>query len=131
MSSLVISEGPALQCLRAVVQNNLSRATYCSLQGIAKSHISVAHQRPSCAAKSLRTAMRTIAFGLKMLNNRRLAFFPAWQDVTPEEVQMAMSELDEAYMKSRLPDSPDEEPFRDFLYNLRMQDLASDCQGPE
>lgn len=129
MSPLVVCDSPALQELRDLVQNNLSRATYCSLRGIANSHLSDAHQRPSCAAKSLRTAMRTITFGLEMLINGRLAFLPARQEITFEEVQMAMSDLGEAYRESRLPDRPDEEPFRNYLYRLRMENLASDGQG--
>jgi len=130
MSPLVISEGPEFQHLRDLVQNNLSRATYCSLRGIAESHLSDAYRRPSCAEKGLKTAMRTITFGLEMLNNGRLAFLPACQEVTFKEVQRAMLQLDEAYMESRLPDRPDEEPFRNYLYHLRMQDLTSDCQCP-
>jgi hypothetical protein len=31
--------------------------------------------------------------------------------------------LDEAYSKSQLPDAPDQEPFREFLFRLRLRDL--------
>ena len=130
MSPLVVSDSQELQSLRVLVQNNLSRATYCSLRGIAESHLSDACKRSSCASKGLKTAMRTILFGLEMLNNRRLRFSPALQEFDAGDVQRAMLQLDKAYAESCLPDHPDEEPFRDYLYHLRISDIVSDCQRP-
>jgi hypothetical protein len=35
-----------------------------------------------------------------------------------------MEQLEEAYLKSPLPDRPDEEAFRELLLKLRMEEMA-------
>jgi predicted nucleotidyltransferase len=126
LSPVVIRDSPELQDLRVLVQENLSRETYSSLKGIAQSHCKDALKSPELGRKGLRTAMRTIGFGLKLLNSGCLTFSPVEGEVTLEDVKKAMLELDEAYILSNLPDRPDQEPFRSYLYNIRLQNLYSE-----
>ncbi len=123
MSPLVVKDGPDLWELRRIAQSNLSKGTYRSIRGVAESHLREAKRRPDTAAKSLSTALRTIHFGLGLLSEGRLDFKPVVEEVSVQKVLEALKHLDISYQRSSLPERPDEEPFRRYLYQLRLREL--------
>jgi hypothetical protein len=121
-SPLVIKPSIIQEELSALVQANLCKKTYCSIKGMAESQIK-SEEKPKIAGKGYRTALRTINFGLKLLREGRISFAPVLHTPGAREVMERMSQLEEAYEASLLPDLPDEEAFRDFLMRLRMADM--------
>jgi hypothetical protein len=127
-SPLVISPSSVQEELSALVRTNLSRATYRSIRGMAESQIR-SEGKPSndakIAGKGLRTAMRTINFGIRLLSEGRICFSPAIGEPGAERVWEGMRRLEEAYESSPLPDRPPEDVFRDFLMRLRLEEMAN------
>ena len=126
-SPLVIKPSRVQEELSALVQSNLSRQTYHSIRGMAESQIKsdeTPEKKPKIPGKGYRTALRTINFGIKLLSEARICFAPVLHAPSAEEVMERMEQLDEAYLKSPLPDRPDEEDFREFLLKLRMEEMT-------
>ena len=77
--------------------------------------------------KGYRTAARTALFGSKLLSRWEFDFNVPESivnlEISREMVETAISALDDAYDSSPYPDKPDDEPFRQFLYKLRMDDI--------
>jgi hypothetical protein len=121
-SPLVIKPSLAQEELSALVRANLCRETYRSIKGMAESQIK-SEENPRIAGKGYRTALRTINFGIGLLSEEKISFAPVLHTPTVKEVLDGMARLDEAYEKSRLPDLPDEDVFRDFLLRLRLEEI--------
>ncbi len=126
MSPVIIKDHPLLQELRQIVLANPTKAAYPSIRGMATSQKLDETKRPRLAGgKGYRTAARTALFGVDLLSRWEFNFKPAEAivnlDITSEEVDNCIAMLDEAYEKSPYPARPDETPFRDFLYRVRMK----------
>ena len=122
-----VINGAGLLCdLRQIVQDNLSSSTYYSLMGMAQSQLRDVTER-KLGQKGYRTAYRTLRFGVVLLRTGKLRFGPVLYDVTFGMVQYAIKNLQEDYSTtchSRfLPENPNPEPFRQFLYDVRMKNL--------
>jgi len=124
-SPLVIKPSIIQEELSALVQTNLCRQTYHSIKGMAESQIK-SEEMPNTQGKGYRTALRTINFGIKLLNEGKICFAPVSDTPGAKEVTIKMCQLDEAYKASRLPELPNEEAFRDFLLRLRMEEMAGE-----
>ena len=128
-SPLVIKPSRVQEELSDLVRANLSRLTYHSIKGMAESQIKsdeTPEKKPKIPGKGYRTALRTINFGIKLLSEGGICFSPVLHAPSAEEVMERMEQLDEAYLKSPLPDRPDEEDFREFLLKLRMEEMAGE-----
>ena len=126
-SPLVIKPSRVQEELSDLVRANLSRLTYHSIKGMAESQIKsdeTPEKKPKIPGKGYRTALRTINFGIKLLSEARICFAPVLHAPSSEEVMERMEQLDEAYLKSPLPDRPDEEAFRELLLKLRMEEMT-------
>lgn len=119
-SPLVAKPSLVQEELSALVKDNLGRESYRSIKGMAQSQMK-SEDKPSEAGKGLRTALRTINFGIMLLMEGRICFAPVLHTPGAEVVMEKMRELDYAYEASRLPDRPDEEVFREFLLRLRLE----------
>jgi len=122
---IVLQNSPYLQELRDIVVNNLSKASYASINGMSisqmKDHVKRAGVMPE--GKALRTALRTCCFGHSLLMGK-IKFAPVFENVTVEDVEKSLELLKYMYdFESKLPDRPDEKPFRDFLFKLRIDNL--------
>ena len=77
--------------------------------------------------KGYRTTSRTALFGSKLLSRWEFDFRVPTSivnlEISRDMVETAINALDESYDSSPYPDKPNEEPFRQFLYKLRMDDL--------
>lgn len=127
-SPLVVKPSSYQEELAALVAANLSRSSHHSIRGMAESQIKSEEEarRPEMAGKGYRTALRTINFGINLLASGRICFDPVLHTPGKDEVMEALARLDEAYEKSSLPDRPDEDAFRDFLFRLRLDILAEE-----
>lgn len=128
-SPLVIKPSRIQEELSDLVQSNLSRQTYHSIKGMAESQIKseeTPEKKPKIPGKGYRTALRTINFGILLLSEGRICFAPVLHAPSSEEVMERMEQLEEAYLKSPLPDKPDEEAFRELLLKLRMEEMAGE-----
>jgi predicted nucleotidyltransferase len=125
-SPLVVKNHPYLDTLRKITTQNLSKASYRSLNGMAisqlKDHIRRAGVMPE--GKALKTAYRTCAFGIEMLTDGTLPFRPVEFQPTELFVQEALELLRVSYEKSPLPEYPDPAPFRGFILKARLEELG-------
>jgi predicted nucleotidyltransferase len=124
---IIVHDNHYLQELRTIVEHNLSKASYASINGMAmsllKDHTKRAGVMPE--GKALRTAWRTCVFGQSLLLEGKIKFKPMFEDVTVEDVEWIIKSLKYIYESaSSLPDKPDEKPFRDFLFKLRIDNLV-------
>ena len=124
---LVIKNHPHLNELRRITEENFSKASYASIKGMAisqfKDHIKRAGVMPE--GKALKTTWRTCEFGQWLLLSNKIRFKPApLEEVTVSDVEWILDGLEHAYKNSPLPERPDEKPFRDFLFNVRIDELT-------
>ncbi len=123
-SPIVIQPSSYQEELRSLVESNLCRNTYRSLAGMAESQIEVGKKMSGVKGKGLRTALRTMNFGIELLTRGRLYYEPVCYTPDLDVVLDKKQQLLLAYESSNLPDLPDEEVFRDFLFRLRMDEMA-------
>jgi hypothetical protein len=124
---IIIQDHSYLQTLRRITEQNLSKASYASIKGMAisqfKDHTKRAGVMPE--GKALKTAWRTCEFGQMLLLGKEIKFKPApVEEVTVGDVEWILNGLDYAYKESQLPELPDEKPFRDFIFNVRIDELT-------
>jgi predicted nucleotidyltransferase len=123
-SPIVLLESEVLRDLRTITRDNLSKATYASIHGMAISNYHDNLKRPNMAKnKAYKQALRTMTFGINLLERGEIKYTPILKDVTVDDLKVACKELDASYDNSKLPETPKEQPFRDFLYNLRVSEL--------
>lgn len=124
---LIIQDHPYLQELRKITEQNLSIASYASIKGMATSqfgdHTKRAKVMPE--GKALKTAWRTCEFGQTLLLANKIKFKPVEGEISISDVEWILKELKISYENSPLPERPDEKPFRDFLFKIRMDELVS------
>jgi predicted nucleotidyltransferase len=117
-SPCIIEDSPELQQLRGLVQKNLSKSSFASINGMAISQIKDETKRKSMKGKGYRTGLRTLNFGIKMFEKGKLVYDPVGE-VTGEDVEIAFHRFNTAYMYTKLPEEPDVKSFRNYLYKIR------------
>lgn len=127
MSDLVVSKKEYyLDGLRYIVQSNLSKNCYNSIRGLSISnHKKYIHSGKLTGAelqKKMDLVMRTINLGITLMNTGRVEFKPVY-NTDEKDVLAGLIALDVAYSNSELTDKPDEQPFRDYLFDLRIKEL--------
>jgi len=119
-----------LRNLRYITMKNLSKLSYHSIRGMAVNQYNDSVKRAAVmpVGKSFRTAIRTANFGSYLLDRNELRFegLPADYIPTNEEVVNALSLLDLSYKTSKLPERPNENAFRNFLYYVRLDFMNYD-----
>lgn len=125
-SPIVITDALSLRVLRDITLDNLSKATYASISGMAISSFKDHTKRPQMFPnKAYKQALRTLTFGINLLEKGKVIFTPITKEVTKEDIEEAFARIENAYARSKLPEVPKEEEFRDFLYNLRVSGLGN------
>jgi predicted nucleotidyltransferase len=113
--------------LRSLVYSNLSKASYASINGMAGSQFKASIRRKIAtnmtADKAYKTCLRTLNFGITMFDTGKLVYAPVDHTVTIEEINEAFEELERAYERTHLPAKPNEQDFRKFLHDLRVDDM--------
>lgn len=123
-SPIVIQPSPYQEELKSLVLNNLCKNTYCSLTGMAESQIAEGQKLNGSGGKGYRTALRTMNFGIELLSRGRLCYEPVCYTPDLDVIMDKKRQLLEAYETSDLPQMPDVEAFREFLFRLRMDEMA-------
>jgi len=112
--------------LQKIVKENIAKNCYHSIHGLAvgnyKKYIeSGLDNTPQRCAKVL----RTLAFGITLLYTGKFEFAPKTGEDGAETIIRWLGGLEQAYKSSTLPEKPNEKPFREWLYNIRMVDLEN------
>lgn len=66
---------------------------------------------------------RSLLFGINLLNGRGFQFNSVINDNTPKDVRRYLNVFDVIVENSSLPETTNPKPFRDWLYNLRLDEL--------
>ena len=118
--------------LREMVRENISKNCYHSIHGLAvhnyKKYI-VSGKDDS--ERRCNKILRVLQFGKDVLDtqphviNGRIVFntkfaFKPFSGGVPDDIEAWIYQLDEAYKYSQLPEKPDEEVYRDWLYKIRL-----------
>jgi predicted nucleotidyltransferase len=127
-SPIIIKNSPVLHLLRGVVQSEMSKASAASIKGMSVSQAADTEKRPVMAtnSKGLRTAIRTLRFGITMMNEHKFVFEPiSYLNVTDAKriYTETLKDFEESIKNSTLPERPDENRLRDILFNLRVGEL--------
>jgi predicted nucleotidyltransferase len=125
---LVIQDHPYLRELREITKQNLSTSSYASTRGMTISQMKDIEKRKQVMPKykAARTAIRTCRFGIRLLSLGMLLFESSdLMKTRPTEgdVEQCLLMLEDAYENSGLPDHPDDRPFKEFLFRIRMEEL--------
>ena len=129
MSPIIKKDHPYLQELRQIVLSQPNKLPYHSIHGMSIAQQADAVKRPDMASgnKGLSVAARTIQFGQRLLTNWTFNFEVTDSTLnfleTPDHVDYYRRGLDYAHKHSNLPERPDPEPFRNFLFRIRCNDL--------
>ena len=126
LSPIVLATGAAHERLKELTERNLSKATFGSVNGLARHNLrrfELERQLPEWKArKKANLIARTLRFGITLLREGRIEFeaveVGCWQDCYG-----LLDELAEALTASPLPDKVDAAPFREFLLEVRLGEL--------
>jgi hypothetical protein len=112
--------------LRTIVWDNIAKNVYDSIHGMAFSNYKKYFQKrvlgPEDEAKKLKQIGRVIMFGIRILMGQGIIFVP-YDIKSRYNVTGLIDMLEKAYERSELPDKPADEPFDEFLLNLRFNRL--------
>lgn len=126
-SPINMFETKYLMELKQIYENNISANIYHSVRGLAKSNYKKFLVNGNLAegegldklSKKRGIIVRTLKFGINILNGNGLKFETITEELDNAIVVKYMEELDKAYENTKLQEKPYEEPYRDFLENVR------------
>ena len=131
MSPVVEHTTTEHDALKEIFQDSLSKNAYNSIHGMAKSNFKrYFEDKPRTyltdteMVKKLGQVGRVIKFGIRLLLYHEVAF-EAYQPKDRFEITGLMSELDDAYANSTLPDKPDARVYDDWLLKIRLDQLKT------
>jgi len=125
MSPIVVeSYNPVLlHELRDIVRENISKNCYHSIHGMAmhnyKKYVESGFDKSERRCNKI---LRVLKFGQRLLREGKVVFEPVVGG-TSKMIEEELKNLEVAYKNSELPEKPNEEPFREWLYNLRLYEL--------
>jgi predicted nucleotidyltransferase len=125
-SRVVHKDSEVLQQLKYITLQNLSKASYPSICGMAISQLKDAEKRKEVRdpQKSLWSCKRTLEFGHTLLTGGGVFLqCNSGYEMTEEILQKEFDRLDEAHKMSKLPDAPNPKHFDNFIYRLRMKEI--------
>lgn len=119
--------------LREIFMNNLSKACYHSIRGLAVKNAKKYLTKDKYSdkwQKKLKLICRTLIFGVILLElgeiNFELSFYLGDGPLNISDYEYWLDKLDKVYETSDLPAKTDEKPFLDFLLKLRLRDLKDE-----
>jgi hypothetical protein len=124
MSPHVITRSVEYDKLRDIVSKNLAASTYWSVRGMAISQLADITKRKGSVSeeKALRSAFRTLQFGINLLDGKGVAFEPAPPTTNRDEIDALLDMIDAAYTRTKLPKSTNALIFREYLGVVRTLD---------
>lgn len=114
--------------LRDLVRGNLSVSTYWSVQGLCHSNYDKYYAKDKDRSRHRAAKVKRIHdFGVRLLRDEEVVFEDprpcTWDDFDAynEDGRWVFPELEGAYEDTSLPESPPEEPFRNWLMDARIE----------
>ncbi len=124
-SPVVIQGSDDLNRLREITLVNLSKVSFYSINGMAVSCLHDQEKRPNMPYnKAYKQCLRTLMFGINMFELGEVLFTPVRIEVTKNDIDIAFNRLNEAFNNTKLISSPNEQVFKDYLYNLRISNIV-------
>lgn len=126
-SPLIMFETKYSRKLKEIYESNMSANIYHSIRGLAKKNFKKYLVDGNLAEgeglakieKKRKIIVRTLKFGINVLNGNGLQYETITEELDNAKVLKYMEELDKAYESTKLPEKPVEEPYRDFLEDVR------------
>ena len=129
LSPIIISQHKdSLQSLKNIlIEHGQTKAYVHSIRGLAvhnyrKFIIGSDTARDYPLIKKCNTINRVLLLGINLLNGNGYEFKPV-TDQTPDDVKALLEEFDKSVAASKLPEKTDPEPFREYLFDIRMREL--------
>ena len=121
MSFLSIKTNENHLQLRKIVRETIAKNCYYSIHGMAQSNYKkYIETKLNSSTKKCNQIIRVLKFGQRILNDGKISF-DSVVDGTPEMILQEKDKLTFAFNNSSLPNTPDEKLYRDWLYNVRLQ----------
>lgn len=130
---MVVSPVPSIYELKgykeelcAIIYNNLSKDIFNSTHGLGSGNYKkyIIRRKEVDNPKRVNTICRTLQFGITALETGKIKFEPYYGTI--EEIPEMLRDIQVARINSSLPEHSDPNPFREFLYNIRIKELNGD-----
>lgn len=114
-----------LEELKKITLDNLSAESYMSIHGMAISQRLDIIKRPRRISpeKAKKSCMRVLQFGITLLRDGKVEYKPVTEVPTEKELEDAFRLLEICHEETSLPTDVNTEPFREWLYNLRIRGI--------
>ena len=120
MSPIVEKKSMELYQLSCIVEKTISKNCYGSIHGMAQHNFKkYIVSGKDTSERRCNKILRGLNFGMRILDGRGIKFEKV-ENGSEEDIVEAILMLDESFNNSKLSDKPDEEPFRDWLYQVRI-----------
>ena len=122
MSPIVEKNSMELYQLSCIVEKTISKNCYGSIHGMAQHNFKkYIVSGKDTSERRCNKILRGLKFGMRIMDGRGIKFEKV-ENGTEEDIGKAILMLDESFNNSKLSDKPDEEPFRDWLYQVRINE---------
>lgn len=106
--------------LQDIVRNNISKNCYHSIHGLAIHNYKKYIERgKDDSERRCNKILRVLEFGKTLLDTGKFEF-KSFSGGVPDDIEVWVGWLNEAYRYSLLPEKPDEEVYRNWLYEVRL-----------
>lgn len=120
MSPLCVLSGKEHKALKEIVVAHLAKNCFHSIHGMAahnyKKYIDTGKDT---SERRCNTILRGMRFGERILEGKGIVFERV-KGGTPMEIKQEFEILNESFSSSKLPEIPEEKPFRDWLLSVRL-----------
>jgi len=124
-SPIVLRPSKELDELRKITLENLSKESFASINGMAKSNFLDNKKRPAMPSnKAYKQCLRVLTFGINLFEFGKVIYQPILKEVTENDIELAFNHLYEARTNTKLITSPNEQVFREYLYTLRVSEFG-------
>lgn len=124
MSPIPIVGNFNYEILKGIVKSNLSKRCYYPIRGMATHNMKKYIYSDKDNTNHRRQKIyRVLRFGIGLLRYGEFEFRPSPQKVSTLMLEETLESLDIDFDLSDLPERTDEEPFRDWLENVRLMEM--------
>ncbi len=118
-SPLINKTSREFEILRNITLHNLSKNCFHSIHGMAVNNYEKFGRAEKLTEKKWNQLVRVLDFGIRVLNGEGVRFDPVTGGCKEVYVQK-LDQLAEAFNTSKLPERPNIEVFRTWLYDVRL-----------
>jgi len=123
LSPIVRESTPEFNQLREITQNNIAKNCFNSIHGMGRANYNkYIKSGKDDSERRCNKIARALQFGIEILDGNGIQFEPYYFADTAT-IKEKLNEIVDAFHASRLPDAPNPEPFRDWLLEVRLNNL--------